>query len=199
MFTIREKNEASVIRDRSEFIGVLVHVTTPQDVDNAMKIVREEYPKAKHYCYAYKIGNKTKCSDDGEPSGTAGRPLLDVLEKRELDEILIIVVRYFGGILLGASRLLSTYIDAATAVIDDSTLLSIETRYIYRTTLTYSDFDTLKRIQGRYGYTLENIQYDEQIELDLLSKSDNIEELVNLFPKAEIEVMGTKQIYVKLY
>ncbi|MCQ3034741.1 MAG: YigZ family protein [Bacilli bacterium] len=199
MLTIREKNEESVIRDRSEFIGILVHVTSTQDVENAIKVIKEEYPKAKHYCYAYRIGNRTKCSDDGEPSGTAGRPLLDVLEKRDLDEILVVVVRYFGGILLGASRLLSTYIEAATRVIDSSTLLSIENRYIYKMTISYSEYETMKRLQSRYGYTLENIQYDEQITLDLLSQSDNIEELVNLFPKAGIEVMGTKQIYVKLY
>lgn len=199
MLTIREKNEESVIRDRSEFIGILVHVTSPQDVENAIKVIKDEYPKAKHYCYAYKIGNRTKCSDDGEPSGTAGRPLLDVLEKRNLDEILVVVVRYFGGILLGASRLLSTYIEAATKVIDASTLLSIESRYIYRMRVSYSDYETMKRLQSKYGYSLENVQYDERIELDLLSKSDNIEELVNLFPRAEIEVMGTKQIYVKLY
>lgn len=199
MLTIREKNEESLIRDRSEFIGILVHVTSAQDVENALKIIKEEYPKAKHYCYAYKIGNRTKCSDDGEPSGTAGRPLLDVLEKRTLDEILVVVVRYFGGILLGASRLLSTYVESAVKVIDSSTLLSIETRYVYRTKLSYSDFDTMRRLQTKYGYTLENIEYNELIELDLLSKSDNIEELISLFPKADIEVMGVKQIYVKTY
>ena len=66
-------------------------------------------------------------------------------------------------------------------------------------TVSYSDYETMKRLQTKYGYTLESVQYDEQIELDLLSKSDNMEELVNLFPKAEIEVMGTKQIYVKAY
>ncbi len=197
MITIREKNEETLIRDKSEFIGILQHVKSTQEVEVAMKIIKDEYPKAKHYCYAYKINNKTKCSDDGEPSGTAGRPLLDVLEKRDLDEILIVVVRYFGGVLLGASRLLSTYVEAATKVINSSTLFSIENRYVYHLVMSYKDYDTLNRIKNKYDYHIENVTYDEKIGIDLLTKEDNIEALINLFPKAEIDVMGIKQIYVK--
>ena len=111
MFTVLEKNEITLIRDKSSFIGILVHATSVESVKQYLIDIRKEYPKAKHYCYAYKIGEAKKCSDDGEPSKTAGRPLLELLEKKDMDEALLVVVRYFGGVLLGASRLMSTYLE----------------------------------------------------------------------------------------
>ena len=83
MNTILERNEITLVRDRSSFIGVLLHVTSVESVKLYLDEVRKQYPKAKHYCYAYVIGDKKKCSDDGEPIHTAGRPLMELLEKRD--------------------------------------------------------------------------------------------------------------------
>ena len=99
MNTILERNEVTLIRDRSSFIGVLLHVTSLESIEQYLVDIRKQYPKAKHYCYAYILGAKKKCSDDGEPVKTAGRPLLNLLQKKEMDETLLIVVRYFGGVL----------------------------------------------------------------------------------------------------
>lgn len=195
MQTILERNEATVIRDRSSFIGIVFHVTSKQSVEQYLKDVRKEYPKAKHYCYAYIIGNEKKGSDDGEPSGTAGRPLLELLEKKNLDEILLVVVRYFGGILLGASRLLSTYIESGVAVLDGADYVTISEKYIYHIELDYSDFDQLKYLSKRLAFSLENIVYETKISADILLSDDDVTPLINEFPHAHIDVMGKKKIY----
>ena len=150
MYTVLERVEAQITKDRSIFIAILFHVTSIENVKQYLAAAREDFPKAKHYCYAYVIDDKEKCSDDGEPSKTAGRPLLELLKKKNLNETLIVVVRYFGGVLLGASRLMSTYIEAGVNVIDHADIVEIAERYIYHASLTYSEFDTLKRLIIKY-------------------------------------------------
>ena len=157
MKTILERYETTLIRDRSSFIGIALHLTDKSLVEQYLKEIRKQYPKAKHYCYAYIIGQDKKCSDDGEPAKTAGRPLMELLEKKELDEILLVVVRYFGGILLGASRLMSTYLESGVQTINGCDIVSIKEKYIYHVNMTYADFDRLKYLSKRLSLELENI------------------------------------------
>ena len=195
MNTILERNEITLIRDRSSFIGVLIHVTSLESIKQYLIDIRKQYPKAKHYCYAYILGDKKKCSDDGEPAKTAGRPLLELLEKREMDETLLIVVRYFGGVLLGASRLMSTDLEAGVNVLNSADIVEIDFKYVYKMELTYSEFETLKRLSKKLQFSFENVIYDDKINVDVLAPENFGEELVNYFPHATIEVMGTKKIY----
>ena len=195
MNTILERNEITLIRDRSSFIGVLIHVTSLECIKQYLVDIRKQYPKAKHYCYAYVLGDKKKCSDDGEPAKTAGRPLLELLEKKEMDETLLIVVRYFGGVLLGASRLMSTYLEAGVNVLSSADILTIENKYIYHMSLTYRDFEELKRLSKKLLFSFENVTYEDRINVDVLAEENSGEELANYFPHASIEVMGTKKVY----
>lgn len=96
---------------KSKFIGFCVKVSTTIEVENFLIELKKEHKKAKHIAFAYILKNPhlEKCSDDGEPSGTAGRPILNVLQKRNLSDCLICVVRYFGGIKLGAGGLVRAY------------------------------------------------------------------------------------------
>ncbi|MCQ2793364.1 MAG: YigZ family protein [Bacilli bacterium] len=195
MVTVLERNESTIIRDRSQFIGILVHVTNDKSVPDILKSIRNEYPKAKHYCYAYVIDGKKKCSDDGEPAKTAGRPLLELLEKKEMDEVLLVVVRYFGGVLLGASRLMSTYLETGVEVIRTCDLVNIENKFIYHMELTYSEFDCLKRLIKQTSMFLENIVYGDTISLDILCDENDGTLLTEWFPKSPIEVNGNKKVY----
>lgn len=195
MNTILERNEITLVRDRSSFIGVLIHVTSIESIEQHLVEIRKEYPKAKHYCYAYVLSSKKKCSDDGEPAKTAGRPLLNLLEKKEMDETLLIVVRYFGGVLLGASRLMSTYLETGVKVIESADLVEIDSKYVYHMCLSYSEFDALKSLSKKLQFSFENVTYEDKINVDVLANEGFGEELVNYFPHASIEVMGTKKIY----
>ncbi len=195
MNTILERNEITLVRDRSSFIGVLIHVTSLESIKQYLDDIRKQYPKAKHYCYAYILGDKKKCSDDGEPAKTAGRPLLELLEKKEMDETLLIVVRYFGGVLLGASRLMSTYLETGVNVLASADVVTIENKYIYHMSLSYRDFEELKHLSRKLQFSFENVMYEDRINVDVLAEENSGEELANYFPNASIEVMGTKKVY----
>ncbi len=195
MNTILERNEITLVRDRSSFIGVLIHVTSLESIKQYLDDIRKQYPKAKHYCYAYILGDKKKCSDDGEPAKTAGRPLLELLEKKEMDETLLIVVRYFGGVLLGASRLMSTYLETGVNVLANADVVTIENKYIYHMSLSYRDFEELKHLSRKLQFSFENVMYEDRINVDVLAEENSGEELANYFPNASIEVMGTKKVY----
>ena len=195
MNTILERNEITLVRDRSSFIGVLLHVTSLESIKQYLIDIRKQYPKAKHYCYAYILGDKKKCSDDGEPAKTAGRPLLELLEKKEMDETLLIVVRYFGGVLLGASRLMSTYLETGVNVINSADIVTIDSKYIYHMSMSYKEFEAFKSLAKKLQFSFENVSYEDRINVDVLANENSGEELSNYFPHCPIEVMGTKKIY----
>lgn len=195
MQTILERSEATIVRDRSQFIGILVHVTSLESIKQNLEAIKKEYPKAKHYCYAYILNDKKKAFDDGEPSKTAGRPLLELLEKKEMNEVLLVVVRYFGGVLLGASRLMSTYLETGVETLSRADLLQIENRYVYRCELTYKEFDEFKRLERKLQFSLENIVYEDKIKVDVLAHESIVEELSTYFPHVSIDVMGMKHVY----
>lgn len=195
MFSVLERNETTLIRDRSSFIGILLHISDVSLLNQYLADIKKEYPKAKHYCYAYIIGDKKKGFDDGEPSKTAGRPLLELLEKKKMDEVLLVVVRYFGGVLLGASRLMSTYLESGVQTIETADLVSIENKYIYHLELSYKDFDELKRFSRKYTISLENVLYEDKISVDAVADLSAGELLANAFPNIKIEVFGTKKVY----
>lgn len=119
-----ESEEGIYIEKKSKFICHLFTVTSADEVTEIIKAEKKKYYDAKHHCYAYVMGDDgsdIKCSDDGEPSGTAGRPMLDILKKEGLTDILCVVTRYFGGTLLGTGGLVRAYSAALKDAIDKST------------------------------------------------------------------------------
>lgn len=109
MYIIKNNIDDEQIIKNSRFITRLVKITKKDEVEDILNNVKKEYPKATHYCYAYIVNDYKKASDDGEPGGTAGMPILNVLEKEDMTSIIAIVVRYFGGIKLGAGGLVRAY------------------------------------------------------------------------------------------
>ena len=109
MYIIRNNIDDEQIIKNSRFITRLVKITKKDEVEDILNNVKKEHPKATHYCYAYIVNDYKKASDDGEPGGTAGMPILNVLEKEDMTSVIAIVVRYFGGIKLGAGGLVRAY------------------------------------------------------------------------------------------
>ncbi len=109
----------------SKFIAVVFPLNNSSEFKPILDSVKKEYKKATHYVYAYKVGGYSKSSDDKEPSGTAGHPILELFEKRELDNIGAIVVRYFGGSKLGAGRLLRSYVTCVNQALNNAELKEI--------------------------------------------------------------------------
>lgn len=126
METIKSSYEARIEVEKSKFIGLLFPLHDEEEFKQILKSLQKEHKKARHIVYAYRIGTKSKSNDDGEPKGTAGRPLLELLHKKDLNNLVLFVVRYFGGIKLGAGRLLRTYVSAGVEVINKAELIELE-------------------------------------------------------------------------
>ena len=110
-------NINTIIINKSKFIALTYHIDSLNEINNKLEEVKKKYKDATHYCYAYILDNFEKANDNGEPSGTAGLPILNVLKKENLNHVLCIVVRYFGGIKLGAGGLIRAYSNATKEAI----------------------------------------------------------------------------------
>lgn len=126
MQTIKSNFEARIEVEKSKFIGLLYPLQKEEEFKEILKSLQKEHKKARHIVYAYRIGTKSKSNDDGEPKGTAGRPLLELLHKKDLNNLVLFVVRYFGGTKLGAGRLLRTYVSAGVEAINNAELIELE-------------------------------------------------------------------------
>lgn len=160
----------SMKEQRSEFIAYLYPIDNVSMVKNIFSKHSEQYRDATHNCYAYVIGKKQEWqyySDQGEPSGTAGKPILNMLLKYELTNVLAIVTRYYGGIKLGVRGLIDAYSGAVEQVILNASLT--EYHYMERLFLTmdYSILDTLKHFVKTVGGELTNIEYSNDIKAEI--------------------------------
>lgn len=113
-------NEYTYTIKKSKFIGLYYEVENINEVNEILDNLKKEHKKARHLPYAYKIGTQAKKSDDKEPSNTAGSPIYNMIERKNLDNVLIVIVRYFGGIKLGAGGLTRAYLEAAIKVIEEA-------------------------------------------------------------------------------
>ena len=124
-FTILEKSTGYVELLKSKFYSYAIPVSDVEEFKAILESIRKDNPKAKHVVYAYRIGMNSKSNDDKEPKGTAGRPLLELLTKKNLVNAAIIVVRYFGGSELGASRLLRTYLASGVDALNHAQIVEL--------------------------------------------------------------------------
>ena len=142
MRKIKEQLDNTIIIEKSKFITTIYPVKTLEEINNILQATNKKYYDATHNCYAYIIdnGNIQKCSDDGEPSKTAGYPMLDVLKKNNLTNVLAITTRYFGGIKLGAGGLIRAYSSSVSEALKEATFLVTKQLAIYEVKLPYSDY-----------------------------------------------------------
>lgn len=153
--------------DKSRFIGIAVPLTTLEELEQAKHKIREDYPNARHYVYAYRLhdGFIEKSSDDGEPQGTGGRPILDLLQHRNVWNVLLVVVRYFGGILLGTGGLSRAYGGTARLVILETDLKKLALNQIYALRVPYEWFELLKYQFDQHKWDIKKEEFSEVIKL----------------------------------
>ena len=145
--TIKINAVAEIEEKRSRFIGSAFYVENEEEAEKIIKDTKKKYYDARHNCFAYIINNGSvakRFSDDGEPSGTAGFPILNVLEKNELYNVLVIVTRYFGGILLGAGGLVRAYTEAAVKAIEKAEIVEQENGFELEIWISYQDMEKMK-------------------------------------------------------
>ena len=169
MKTIKENIKNEIIIKNSKFITLLIKITNEKEIKEKLKQEKEDYPKATHYCYTYKIGeNIKKSSDDGEPSGTAGLPMLNILDKENITNVLAITIRYFGGIKLGAGGLIRAYSNSVKEALNKVNTNELINGYLVTITFPYNKEDEITKkiekeniIEKTY---LEEITYKVKLE-----------------------------------
>ena len=150
-----EKTSTAEFKDRgSKFIGYACPVKTPEEFRDRLNEIKKEHPKATHHCFAYRLGldgNSYRVSDDGEPSGTAGRPILGQIDSKQLVNTMVVVVRYFGGTLLGAPGLINAYRSAAALALQINTLVQKQVEMELSIQFDYTQMNDLMRIIKQYN------------------------------------------------
>lgn len=125
MNTIKTVTESTIEIKKSTFICILIPVNSKAEIETQLSKFKELHPHARHHCYAYILGTAAKANDDGEPAGTAGKPILDVLNHHQLSNVFALVIRYFGGIKLGAGGLTRAYRKSTAQAIENATLIPL--------------------------------------------------------------------------
>jgi uncharacterized YigZ family protein len=178
-FTVSKPAEASFIEKKSEFIGYIAPVKTGDEAVEFVNKIKSMHRKAKHNVYAYIVrqDNISRYSDDGEPQGTAGVPVLDVLQKRGLTDVCVVVTRYFGGILLGGGGLVRAYSHAASLACDAAHIMDMRLCHRLIITTDYNMYGKISYILPNFDTITVNSDFGSDVTLEILVLSEKLDAL----------------------
>ena len=196
------KGEASgeVVVKKSRFIAALKYVENVKDAESYIKDKKKEYHDARHNCSCYIVegGSVSKSSDDGEPSGTAGRPMLEVLEGAGITNVVCVVTRYFGGVLLGTGGLVRAYQDAVKAALEDATLLRTIAVNALHITVDYNRWQLIEKLCRDKNIHIEETAYTENVTAKLMVKTettDNVVSQITEITNAKAKIVRDDTVY----
>ena len=175
MFSIKDNDKFEMVIKNSKFISLIFRVYSKDDVNNILNSVKDEYQGATHYCYGYVIDSDIRANDDNEPSGTAGYPILNQITGNNLNYTLIVVVRYFGGIKLGAGPLTRAYAKIARNVINRDNIVMLEKGYDISINFNYNDIKDIDYILG--NCKIINKFFDNDITYNVYVNNDTLNKL----------------------
>ena len=180
--TIASTSEGYYTEKRSKFLAFAHHVQTVDEVKELLAGYRKKYYDARHICYAYMLGaerTEFRANDDGEPSSTAGKPILGQINSNELTDILIVVVRYYGGVNLGTSGLIVAYREAAADAISHATIETRQVEEIVKYSFAYPQMNDVMRIVKDMNPRIISQTYDNTCEIVLSIRKNEAEQLCN--------------------
>ncbi len=200
--TIKENITAEITEKKSKFIANIIKVENKQEAERAINLIKKKYHDARHNCVSYRVMENDiiieKSSDDGEPSGTAGSPMLNILQKNNLCNVVVIVTRYFGGILLGTGGLVRAYSDATTKAIENAEkvqkILGIE----MEAKIKYSEYEKFRYYCQKNQINIENTIYEEDITCRITLEKNGKQKLIEDFETKNINIEELKEINKKL-
>lgn len=201
MYKINKTYENTIIINKSEFITHLHRVNSVDEVNEILAATRKKYYDATHNCYAYILGDNAeiqKASDDGEPQKTAGMPMLDVLKKNNVTNILAITTRYFGGILLGAGGLVRAYSSSVSECLKNVEYYDTKEGFKLQISLSYSEYNSFIKLP--YVKIIDQL-FTEDVNLIFMIDNDKYDELIKDLQNKKIELniknLGTELIEYK--
>lgn len=191
---IKENTSGEIVEKKSKFIAHIFYVETPEEADNYIKEIKKKYHDARHNVFAYAIetgdgGIAVKYNDDGEPQGTAGSPILKIVLEQGLSNILVIVTRYFGGILLGTGGLVRAYSDATLKALEKTEYIEKIIGYKVKICIEYDQLDGLKYYANKSNLKIVNIEYLENVEVNVEMPKEKLDELTNNNSKKTFKIL----------
>ncbi len=179
----------TIIRERSsKFLSLAYHVRTAEEVKEIMEGLRKKHYDATHHCYAYRLGprgEEFRANDDGEPSGTAGKPILGQLLSRDITDILVVVIRWFGGTKLGVSGLIETYRESTAAVLDVCKVEERTIDRIYHIRYPFESMDGVMRAVKAVGPKIVEQTFDNMCSMRLAVRLSLADQLYGRLEKIE--------------
>ena len=171
MKRVLKTGNAEIVEKKSRFIGIVLNVTSPEDALEKVNLIKKKYFDARHSCYAYICGNEgmeRRFSDDGEPSGTAGKPMMDVLAGSDVTNCLVVVTRYFGGTLLGTGGLVKAYSSAARLALDNAELTEVTMGVKCNIQADYNSIGKLQYILASMDIPVLDTVYEENVVFEIV-------------------------------
>lgn len=182
IITIKENFSYEEEIKKSRFICSMARINSEEEAQNFITKIRKNNPKANHNCFAYTLGENQeiqRMSDDGEPSGTAGVPMLEILKKKEITNVCAVVTRYFGGVKLGAGGLIRAYAGAVNHALESTTLVKFVEQQELILTLDYSLYDKLQRDLTAQNLVLSEPEFLENVTVKVSVNQENTEEFLS--------------------
>lgn len=174
--TIAAKAEDDFFERKSQFIGYIAPVSTEEEALAFLGEIRAKHRDARHNCFAYVLNNDVKrASDDGEPQGTAGVPILDVIEREGITDVIVVVTRYFGGILLGAGGLVRAYAHAAKLAVDAAQRKVMSPAVLVEVVMDYNQYGKINNVLSKYTAIIEDTQFTDMVTMRILFIDKEIE------------------------
>lgn len=172
--TVLKRNESEYVEKRSRFIATLCHCETEEEANNFVKEMKAKYWDARHNVYAYSVegGRMCRFSDDGEPHGTAGKPMLDCIQGSGITNIAVVVTRYFGGILLGTGGLVRAYSKATQDVLSTAEVYVMLEGTVCEIVCEYSDLTMLQKLIESEEGEIKDTEYTDKIKISFVLKND---------------------------
>lgn len=192
--SVKEKNTSELLIKKSRFIVTTAPVTSEEAAQSLLEEIRKQHYKAEHNCYAYAIGQHKrlkKFSDDGEPSRTAGRPIMSVIDANELTDIIVIVTRYFGGVKLGAPGLVRAYSQSASLGIQNSVIIRKELSNIVSFKMDYALLGKLQAYFSQKGYFETSIDFAQEVTINAAIPVDETQNAItHVYELTNAQVRG---------
>jgi uncharacterized YigZ family protein len=184
-----DKSYEAIFRDRgSKFLAFAYPINTEADIKAILTALKTEHPKANHHCWAMRLGidrSVFRVNDDGEPSGTAGRPILNTLLSRNITNILVVVVRYFGGTLLGVPGLINAYKTATEDALNTAVIIERTLDDIYVVSFYYQQMNDIMRIIKEDNLTILEQQFDNNCMVKIAIRKMQVNRSINKLEKVE--------------
>ena len=196
MKSIEKITEHTLVIKKSEFICTLIPLNDEEKINETIDYYKEKYKDATHNCVAYLVGTKERANDDGEPSGTAGLPMLNVLQRQKIDNVIAIVTRYFGGIKLGAGGLTRAYTNSVAYALKEEEIVDKELVKLYRISVDYHFSRKVSYLIQSKNLLLMNTEYDEEVHYDVYLRDTSFLDELNELTASNMHYEVVKEDYI---